>query len=305
MIWANLGAGKSHALLHLTYLLASTLGSSKFVAIFVEMPEQLRHFIGLYRRLMNEVPLDLLAKETLAADPHKLPTDLQKAAHVLTHGGPSERELAKRWIVADHPPLRELKAIGISQRIEGDGVASEMLSAIVDVFAQRGIRFVLLLDEFQRISVLPTRGREAVLSHLRSVFSRNPAYFSVVIAIASRIEKNAMDLLPQELRTLVGMHPAVSLPEMDVEEAFQFVIERFGHFRPAGYTGPAAAPFGDATLRATIDYIASVDKARLIPRTLFQALSWIYDLEVSPGKDEIRPDQALACLKELKWDAST
>lgn len=305
MIWANLGAGKSHALMHLSYLLEGTLGPNKCVTAFVEMPEQLKHFIDLYRRIMNEVPLELLAKEIVATRQHKVPANLQNAARVLIHGGPADRDLARQWILADRPPLRDLKTVtGIGQRIEEDRLASEILGSIVDVFAHRRIRFVLLLDEFQRVSVLPPRGREAVLSHLRSIFSKNPAYFSVVIAVASRIEKTAAELLPQELRTLMGMRPAVSLPEMDSQEALEFVIGRFRFYRPPGYRGPATAPFGDATLQAIIDNIAGIDKARLIPRVLFQALAWIYDSEAIPGKDEIDPERALACLKELKWDLS-
>jgi hypothetical protein len=285
-------------------LLEISLGSGKFVSAFVEMPESLKHFIDLYRRLMNEVPLEMLARETMATHQHNVPADLKKAARTLIHGGASERELAKQWILGERAPLRELKALGISQRIEEDGLATEVLSAAVEILAHSRIRFVLLLDEFQRVSVLQARVRDAILSHLRSIFSRNPAYFSVIIAAESRIEKTAFDLLPKELRTLMGMRPAVSLPEMDVDEAFEFVICRFEYYRPPGYTGAKAAPFGEKTLRGIIEHIAGINHARLIPRTLFQALAWVYDSEVSVVKDEIGLDRALACLKELQWEDS-
>jgi len=305
MIWANLGAGKSHALLHLEYLLASSGGASKALPVFTEMPQQARHFIDLYRALMNVISFKRLAKEILASNDPQLPWELRNAAHVLTHGGGPEKEYARQWIAAGHTPLRELRAVtGIGRRIEDDETASEMLSSIVRALAQRNIRFVLLLDEFQRVSEFQPRGQQAVLSYLRTLFSKNSANFSVVIAAESRIEKNALELLPRELRTLMGMRPAVSLPEMDAQEAFDFVVERFRFYRPSGYSGPALAPLGEPAVREVIGFVGSANKARMIPRDLLQALAWVYDSELSPGTDAVRPDRAVACLKELTWESS-
>lgn len=306
MIWANLGAGKSHALYHLAYLLEKSPTAKSTVTLWADVPEQLRRFLDLYRRLMSDLPMEVLAKEIASDSDPRVPGDLRKFAQVFTHGSPADKELLRQWILAENPSLRDLRAVsGISQKVEDDGAASEMFSSIVGVFARRKIRLVVLLDEFQRVAVLPNRGKEAVLSHLRTVFSRNSSYFSVVLAAFSRMEKSAMELLPAELRTLMGARPAVSLPEMDDKEALEFILERFKHFRSPGYRGGPAAPFGERTLRAVIGHIAGIDRgARLIPRTLFQALTWIYDAEPLNGKPEMDPDHALAILKEMKWETS-
>src|SRR5438552_9186925 len=52
MIWANFGSGKSHALFHLAYLATKPAAQAgNIIPVFVEMPEQLQHFIDLYRRI--------------------------------------------------------------------------------------------------------------------------------------------------------------------------------------------------------------------------------------------------------------
>jgi len=58
VIWANLGAGKTHALLHLTYMLSEEYADSmKTLIAFVEMPQNLRNFLGLYQRIIAALPL--------------------------------------------------------------------------------------------------------------------------------------------------------------------------------------------------------------------------------------------------------
>ncbi len=59
LLWANLGAGKTHALFHLKHLLA--VEPSAFV-VFVELPENVSHFLELYQRVVTNLPIEELAK---------------------------------------------------------------------------------------------------------------------------------------------------------------------------------------------------------------------------------------------------
>lgn len=302
LIWSNLGAGKSHALLHLIYLLDGS-GADRSVSAFVEMPEQCKRFIDLYRRIIAELPLGKVVPRLLSREAEGASEDLKRAARTLAHGGSEQKELAREWLSAGRPQLRDLRnATGIGTRIESDVHACEVLSEIAGVLARQGVRTVILLDEFQRVAASLQKQREAILANLRSVFSRNPAYFSVVLAVTSRIEKSAVELLPQELRTLMGMRPTVSLPEMNQEEALEFLLERFRFFRPPGYSGLDAAPFGEEALRALVSHVASAGTERVIPRTLLQAAAWLYDEAVARGSAELPRVVVDRLLQELKWD---
>src|SRR5207249_8580753 len=62
IVWANLGAGKTHTLLHFAYLLQEESSqTSRTICAFVEMPEQVRGFLDLYIRVVTVLPLDTVA----------------------------------------------------------------------------------------------------------------------------------------------------------------------------------------------------------------------------------------------------
>jgi hypothetical protein len=176
-----------------------------------------------------------------------------------------------------------------------------MLCGIVASLGERKTRLVLLVDEFQRIGVLRPSARNAVLSSLRSVFSNCPRYVSVVLAIGSRIEKSAMDLLPDELKTLLGPRPAISLPHMDQKEAEEFVVGRFRYFRPKGYRGSGTAPFSPEAVKEVIEFLAERSAKSLIPRIILQALAWVYDEASLEENGEIDADAAKALLQKMQW----
>ena len=299
MIWANLGAGKSHAL----YFLDAELRSrERVVTALFEMPEQPKKFLDLYRRVVQEIPRDQVLKHLVDDAPKHAP-DLRRAARAILHGGARERELAEDWLLAGRPALRDLRAAtGIATRIDDDRQACDVLADVVRALAKQKIRLVILVDEFQRLSATQPRNRDGILANLRSVFSASPSHFSVVAAAASRLESNALALLPGELRTLMGMKPALSLPTMSEEEAFDFIVKRFSFFRPQGFDGDLFAPFGEVGLRSIVGFVARAGEGRLIPRTLMQACGWVYDDLVSKGKSALDPALTEHLLGELRWD---
>ena len=297
IMWANLGSGKTHALLHLKHALEVS-GEGKVRCAYVEMPEQIRGFLDLYRRIMEALPHEEVAGLIITCPQGLVAESLMRASNVLVNGGPAEKSLATAWLNGQRPHLTELKKCsGITQRIETDITATDILCGVITALAHHRVRLMLMIDEFQRIGVLKPTNRENVLSCLRSVFSQSPEYFSVVLSIMSRAEQTAMDLIPAELKTLIGKRPTLSLPEMDVDDAFDFVQGRFDYFRPDGYSGCKTAPFGDETLRAVLAYLHDVAQIPLTPRETLQALAWIYD-EAQIDHGTISKDEAIQLLGE-------
>lgn len=286
IMWANLGAGKTHTLFHLAYLLGEQSTKPPNVnCAFVEMPEQIKNFLDLYRRIVASLPLDRVAELLSQCPKGVLPDNVSRAANVLRNGGPSEKEIVTNWILGERPYLAELRRCsGISQRIEDDLAATDVLSAIVHAFDRNKVRLVILIDEFQRIGVLKSGPRGRVLSCLRTVFSRSPRFLSVVLAIQSMVEQTALELIPPELRTLVGRKPAISLPEMDLPEAREFLCGRFSFFRPKEYSGTPTAPFDDEAVSAILQYLKEQAHVPLSPREILQAFAYVYDQAVDLEK---------------------
>lgn len=159
LVWANLGSGKSHALFRLAYLLGNDpTYKGNVISAFIEMPEDISSFFDLYRRIASSIPLAQMAECVIAAQGSVSSKNLVKAAFGLAHGAAPERELAQAWFVGDRPNLRDLKrSIGIDSRIEDDAAACDTLADTISALAQSGVRLLLLIDEFQRISASTLR----------------------------------------------------------------------------------------------------------------------------------------------------
>ncbi len=299
VVWANFGSGKSHVLFYVAHLMHQQAPAS--VPVFVEVPEQIRSFLELYRRVMPKLPWRRLATVVNADEIVPESSQLKRVVRIIQYGNDYERRLAFDWLFAGSVTLRDLKTfVGVQSRIESDVDAADVLGELLQSLSRHGIRVLLLLDEFQRIGALPEKHRWPVLSNLRSLFSQNPTQLSVVVAAATRLEKTAMDLLPTELKTLMGPRPIVSLPEMNIEEALGFVEGRLASFRPPGYADDAFYPLQKDIVRDTIEFLANETNAKLIPRTILQALSAIYDEYLLSG-ELVSSSAAKSLLKSLSW----
>src|SRR5204863_2845860 len=141
-----------------------------------------------------------------------------------------------------------------------------------------------------------------LLANLRSLFSRNPTCLGVVLAVGSRVENSATELLPPELLTLMGMRPPIPLPEFSEPEAKEFLLGRLAFFRPPGYSGAPSAPFGQTAIDKTLAFLHSKNTARLIPRTILQAFGYLYDEALIDKNGEMKLQQVQDLLDELRWD---
>lgn len=304
VIWANFGAGKTHALLHLVHMVTRDYSDRiDATAVFVEMPQNLGSFLDLYRRIITAFPIDTLKACLSDLSSQEASPNLVRAATGLVQGGSSERELARDWLLGGKPYLRDLKGgLGIDSRIESDAAACDILNEVVGLCSKRRTRVLLLVDEFQRIASLAQRKRDAILSNLRTVFSHNPSYLSLVIAISSRLERTALDLIPPELRSLMGMRPVISLPEMSSSEAKDYILGRLEFFRTTGYRGTREAPFTSEMLDSLIGFIEGHEKAKMIPRTLHQALAMVFDELLDSPEQTMSGEATQQLLAELNWE---
>jgi len=298
LMWASLGAGKTHTLLHLASLLEDrSFSNSGTIAVFVEMPEQVRNFVDVYKRIISASPLDRLAEIIGNCPTSKLLDSVARAANVIRHGNVAQRQLVTEWLAADRPLLKDLRQLtGITQRIEEDIAATDVLCCIAQACALNRVRLLILVDEFQRIGVLKPTAQRKVLSCLRSVYSRTPSYFSMVLSIQSLLEENALKFIPPELATLLGKKPTISLPEMDQPEAKEFLIGRFEFFRRGHYAGPATAPFDSEAVDAVLHCIHDDAGMALNPREILQAFALVYSQAEHPN-ERITASEAVEILR--------
>lgn len=301
LMWANLGAGKTHALLHLSSLLKLE-NESPPIVVFVELPEHLRNFAELYSRIVRQLPLHELMTDALQ-ESAGISLELQRASRAYVAGGTPGKQVVEDWITGGRPHLKDLRATtGIAARIETDAQAEQSLTELLHICARQRRRVVLLVDEFQRIGHLPQKARESLLSHLRGVLSRCSAYFSIVFAVGSRMERTALDLLSPELKTIMGVRPLISLPSISQDEASGFVLERLAWFRPSNFNGDKALPFTDAMIKSAVNFLANEANLKLTPRVLLQTFGLLSD-EIQDGAIDLsNEDNVFALLRRYRWD---
>jgi hypothetical protein len=303
LFWANLGAGKTHALNHLKYLLLSGRAYAferDPVISIVEMPQDLKSFHQFYQGIAESLPHQDLMEAALSAE--GLSANMQRAARAYLSGGPAAADVVRDWLTGRRPLLKDLRSIsGIGTRIETDIDAEHALSDLFALAASQQRRVVLMLDEFQRVSTLPSRVREGVLSHLRGTISKCGGYLSVVVAVGTRAEQTAMQLLPPEFRTIMGVRPAISLPAMSEEDAVSFLRQRLTWFRPVGYAGDSLAPFSAQTVKTAIHLLHGRSASHVSPRMLLQTFGILYDLTLDEA-EALTSEAVEKCLSGLRLE---
>ena len=277
VIWASFGAGKTHTL----YYLINHLDEAKNICGVVEAPDQIKRFHDLYKLFMQTLPLDRMAQSMLKHARQDTPQNLRRAAQLIVNGNSAEKSLALQWLCGERPNLNDLRRVAnISARIEDDIGAVEALSALVRCFASAGVRVCMLIDEYQRIGKLPERVRVPITSSLRTIISKNPKGFSIVLSITSLIEKTALEMVPNELKTIIGIRPVINLPPLSEEEALEFVKDRFQYCRPPGFSGKPFEPFTKETVETCIRFLAKTEKFSLTPRLILQTLGEVFDQQI-------------------------
>ena len=114
------------------------------------------------------------------------------------------------------------------------------------------------------------------------------------------MERTALKVVPEELKSILGMQKPVTLPEMDEVEAIEFLRDRLRNFRPIKYRGDDFTPFGKDVVAQGIKTIAFADTVSLIPRTILQTMGHLYD-EIPESGGPLDIETAAKILEDLNW----
>jgi hypothetical protein len=103
-----------------------------------------------------------------------------------------------------------------------------------------------------------------------------------------------MDQLPQELKTLLGIKPAIPLPALSEEDALEFLQERMEKFRPIDFAGGALEPFGEEGARIIVRRVHDINAGQIGPRQILQAAGWaLNQLGVFDVRDHVQLNEVL------------
>jgi hypothetical protein len=266
LLWAEYGAGKTHALKHLR---RSSLKTGGVNAIYVVTPQGIRSFLDLYRSIV-----DSLMETTLLAEAGRSPvlpdehSDVTRAARLMAGGGPPA-ELVGRWLRGDRVPLGQLHPVGISKRIESTSDAILALDGLLAILKNLGT-VCLLLDEVQELEALSKQKHDECIGGLHKVFDKNTEGLTLVLSFTTAIQENVGAVIGQALLDRAGTW--LTLPSLDRREAVEFVEGLLGKWSLDETRTPF--PFTAGAVAAIVDDLAATH-SHLSPRAVVRRFDGI------------------------------
>lgn len=271
VIWAAFGSGKTHFLL---YLAQQAQEANKSVPWYCVTPKAARNLGEFYQAIGNTIPIALLTRAISIVDQRKeLDSDFRNVFRSLYLGSSEQKSVATSWIRGQPTNLRTARAlVDIPFKLEGTHEILQLLSAIGRVITKSGARFILLLDEYQRIRTLKTGVRDTVGAIFLDLFNSVPRGVSLLFSCSAIQQVAAFQVIPPELHDRMRGRRAFAIPAMEVEEGYEFASDLMKLQRPEGFSGTALAPFSKETLELAISSLTASSQANLTPRRLMQVL---------------------------------
>jgi len=290
LLWADFGAGKTHALRYIEGIAASTVPPS--VAVYAELPEAAADFKEVYQQIVFAISEDALTRaifafrqkyrdQWLAAPILKGDRDTPRAMWMLAQEGSDvQAEAARKWMRAERLYARELAQIDYLTPIRTAQQAVKTLSTICRIMLEPGdiARVVLMLDEFQRIGQVSRRRIADINSGIRTLYNSCPTGLAIVLSYSFGVRENIRFLVTPEVQTCVEREYA--LPALTREDANTFILDLL---KASSIDGEGRNAFTSAGVKQGIDLLVKDVGTHLTPRKVMQAFTVVLDGALQDG----------------------
>ena len=268
LIWADLGAGKTHTLMHLRH---HGLETGAFRAIYALLPNSTTSFVSLYSSIVAEMDWAAVAAGLPKAHTwvgHAMSVTLDWLASPVDA---VRRNLASRWLRADRLSAKECERLGVPQPLKTVDDAVEALTMVINALSSDGTRVVLMIDEYQRVAEGTRRQLQKVGHGVHTVFNACPKNLSLILSCASGGSDVEFVLTP-ELVSRLSLR-RIDLPYLDVEDVAVYLSDLFAHYRSKRSKNPMA-PFTDESVRVLASYLIVDGRLDLTPRGVNDAFDY-------------------------------
>jgi hypothetical protein len=253
------------------------------IPLYTVTPRGIRSFVDIYRAIADgAIQANLLAaagRDLFDRNGGHANNDVERAIIRIAMYPNDDARVALAWLRADKVPIRDLRDIGISKRIETTSDAIESLNQLIAVLQRdRSVRVLLLIDEVQELADLGKRLIECT-GGLHKVFDRNQTGLTIVLSFTT---------MQAAMRALIGetlfdrASEVLKLPELSRNQAIELIEGLLREWSLDSDDAPA--PFTRAAIVSVVDRIEAVGS--LTPRAVIKPFNRILrdaDLDIADG----------------------
>ncbi len=296
LLWASLGAGKTHALYYLTNKMDAP---GAYLPIYSEYPESPAGFIEIYGKLAQNIQWHQVADQCFqlfagangatarSLDQIRLvQPDIYRAFFLLAEGEDrAKAKLASRWFRGEQLSRAELREASLATNLRTPSDCGGVISVLAKLLGLRNattpasansFRLVWVIDECQRLAAAPKRINEEINAGLQSTFNATPDHFTLILSFTGKPQKEFPTWLKPELADRMGAKNVILLPPLTRDEARALLLELLAHYRPDETRPESCFPFTEKA----VDYMLG---------RLLKADTNAFGLGTLIEKDGIRP----------------
>jgi hypothetical protein len=301
LLWADYGAGKTHALRHLEFLARSVDG---LVPLYVVTPRGIKSFLDVYRAIIDSAAqsgiLATIGRELFNATMQReVQPDVDRALVRIPTYDERTAKIALSWLKAEHVAASDMRDIGLSRRLESTADAVDALNRIMGLIRADGKRSVLLLlDEVQELTDLKKRLPEAV-GGLHKLFDKNTEGLTIIFSFTLGSPDEVAHIIGDAMFDRAAKGIGLRLPELDAGEAIALVKGLLAYCSIDRSRAPF--PFTQSAVEELVRHVRA-NSTILTPRDVLQAANAVLreaDFDISDGVvDFIEPEYVRRCLAE-------
>jgi type II secretory pathway predicted ATPase ExeA len=230
LMWADLGAGKTHTLYNLKARCEKT---NRLLPIYVLLPATITNFLGLYAAIARNIDWTKVganlpnSKSWAVTSLKRVCTWLQTDVDLVRHNH------AHRWLRGDRLRATECQMLGVASPITIPEDAVEVLAVAVHALNATGVRVVLMIDEYQRVAEGKRKQLQDIGHGIHTLYNACPNNFSLVLSCATGMSDDvAMILTPEIVSRLSPKR--IELNYLTVDNIESYIRDLFIFYRADG-----------------------------------------------------------------------
>ncbi|HEY0383814.1 MAG TPA: hypothetical protein VGC72_16600 [Candidatus Elarobacter sp.] len=268
LLWADIGAGKTHTIRHLQHLAAD----AGFTASYCfEMPDRSRSFVDFHNTFLLAVGLEDVLNAFMADEKIFDGAPVLRQICRAVFSTASAELSAENW-VAGIATTADFRRLGIPSKLSIDQSIANVVALVAGLRKGSPSRTLLFVDEFQRIVSSGRRIAAEIQAGLCSLINRMPESMSLVLSFASDPSDALPEWMHPALISRAGKNHLIPIMSLSNEDARTFIKDILAVYAPVRPS--ALFPFDESAINKIISMSGG---NKVLPRELLGTASHVFE----------------------------